>query len=44
MKRLIPLILTVALLLCCMSGTALAENKFQFDKNINTVFEIITCA
>ena len=39
MKRLIPLILTVALLLCCMSGTALAENKFQFDKNINTVFE-----
>ena len=39
MKRLIPLILTVMLLLCCMSGTALAENKFQFDKSINTVFE-----
>ena len=39
MKRLIPLILTVMLLLCCMSGTALAENKFQFDKTVNTVFE-----
>ncbi len=39
MKRLIPLLLTVVLLLCCMTGTALAENKFQFDKTINTVFE-----
>ena len=39
MKRLIPLILTVMLLLCCMSSTAMAENRFQFDKSINTVFE-----
>ena len=39
MKRLIPLLLTVVLLLCSMTGTALAENRFQFDKSINTVFE-----
>lgn len=39
MKRLIPLMLTVALLLCCMTGTALADNKFYFDKTFNTVFE-----
>ena len=39
MKRLIPLLLTVALLLCCMTGTALAEDKFYFDKTVNTVFE-----
>ena len=39
MKRLLPLILTVMLLLCCMSGTALAENKFVFDRTVNTVFE-----
>ena len=39
MKRLIPLLLTVVLLLCCMTGTALADNKFYFDKTFNTVFE-----
>ena len=39
MKRLLPLMLTVILLVCGMSGTALAENKFYFDKNYNTVFE-----
>ena len=39
MKRLIPLFLTVVMLLCCMGGTALAENKFYFDRTVNTVFE-----
>ena len=39
MKRLLPLMLTVILLVCGMSGSALAENKFYFDKNYNTVFE-----
>ena len=39
MKRLIPLFLTIVLLLGCMTGTALAENKFHFDKTFNTVFE-----
>ncbi len=39
MKRLLPLILTVILLVCGMAGTALAENKFYFDKTYNTVFE-----
>ncbi|MBR6668955.1 MAG: Ig-like domain-containing protein [Clostridia bacterium] len=39
MKRLLPLILTVMMLLCCMGGTALAENKFYFDRTVNTVFE-----
>ena len=39
MKRLIPLLLTVVLLLGCMTGNALAENKFTFDKTVNTVFE-----
>ena len=40
MKRLIPLILTVLLLVCCLSGAALAEeDKFAFDKTVNTVFE-----
>lgn len=39
MKRLIPLILTVMLLLCCLPGSAMAENKFRFDKTVNTVFE-----
>ncbi len=39
MKRLLPLILTVILLVCGMTGTALAENKFYFDKAYNTVFE-----
>ena len=33
MKRLIPLLLTVVLLLCGMTGTALAENKFQFEEH-----------
>ncbi len=37
--RLIPLLLTVMLLFCAMSTTALAENKFYFDKNVRTVFE-----
>ncbi|MDD6049892.1 MAG: Ig-like domain-containing protein [Clostridiales bacterium] len=39
MKRLIPLLLTVLVLLCGLSGAALAENQFHFDKTINTVFE-----
>ena len=39
MKRLIPLILSVMLLLCCLPGTALAEDKFYFDRSVNTVFE-----
>ena len=39
MKRLLPLFLTIVLLLCCMTGTALAENKFYFDKTYNTVME-----
>ena len=39
MKRLIPLLLSVLVLLGCLSGTALAENKFYFDKTYNTVFE-----
>ena len=39
MKRLIPLILTVLLLVCCLPGAALAEDKFTFDKTYNTVFE-----
>ena len=39
MKRLIPLILAVILLVCGLSGTALAENRFYFDKTVNTVFE-----
>ena len=39
MKRLLPLLLTVLMLLGCMSGTALAENKFYFVKTVNTVFE-----
>ena len=39
MKRLLPLFLTVVLLLCGMTGTALAEDKFYFDKTVKTVFE-----
>ena len=39
MKKLLPLILTVLLLLGCMSPAALAENKFYFVKSVNTVFE-----
>jgi len=39
MKRLLPLLFTVILLVCGMAGTALAENKFYFDKTYNTVFE-----
>ena len=39
MKRLATLLLTALLLLVCMTGTALAENKFYFDKNASTVFE-----
>ena len=39
MKRLIPLLLSVLVLLGCLSGTALAENKFYFVKAVNTVFE-----
>ena len=39
MKRLLPLLLTAILLVCGMTGTALAENKFYFDKNYDTVFE-----
>ena len=38
MKRLIHLLLIV-LLLCCCTSTALAENKFYFDRTVNTVFE-----
>ena len=39
MKRLIPLLLTVMLLVCGLSGTAMAANYFYFDKAYNTVFE-----
>ncbi len=39
MKRLIPLVLTILVLVCGMSGAALAENRFHFDKTVNTVFE-----
>ncbi len=39
MKRLIPLVLTILVLVCGMSGAALAENRFYFDKTVNTVFE-----
>ena len=39
MKRLIPLFLSLMLLVCCVPGSALAENKFYFNRNINTVFE-----
>jgi len=39
MKKLVTLLLTAMLLLVCMTGTALAENKFYFDKNYNTVME-----
>ena len=38
MKRLIPLILTVVLLLG-LAGSALAEDRFYFDKTYNKVFE-----
>ena len=37
--RLIPLLLTVMLLVCGLSTTALAENKFYFNKEYNTVYE-----
>ena len=37
--RLFPLLLIVILLTLGMSGTALAENKFYFDKTFNTVME-----
>lgn len=39
MKRLISLVLTILVLVCGMSGAALAENRFRFDKTVNTVFE-----
>ena len=39
MKRLVPLLLTVLVLLTLIPGAALAENKFYFDKNYSTVFE-----
>lgn len=39
MKRVIPLILTVLMLVCAMCTTALAENQFHFDKTVRTVFE-----
>ncbi len=39
MKRIVPLILTVLLLVCAMSSTALAANQFHFDKAVTTVFE-----
>jgi len=39
MKKLLPLILAVMLLLCCLPGNAVAENKFYFVKSVNTVFE-----
>lgn len=39
MKRLLTLALTALLLLGLMTGTALAENKFYFDKDYSTVFE-----
>lgn len=39
MKKLATLFLTALLLLVCMTGTALAENKFYFNKNYSTVME-----
>ncbi len=39
MKRLLPLLAALVLLLTLFGGTALAENKFYFDKDYNTVFE-----
>ena len=38
-RRMIPLLLTVLLLVCGMSTSALAENRFYFNKAYNTVFE-----
>ena len=37
--RLLPLLLTVVLLMLGMTGTALAENKFYFNSQYNTVME-----
>lgn len=37
--RLLPLLLTIMLLMLGMTSTAMAENKFYFDKNYNAVFE-----
>ena len=39
MKRLFTLLLTVLLALGCLTGVALAENKFTFDASVSTVFE-----
>ncbi len=39
MKRLVTLLLTAVLLLMLIPGVALAENKFYFDKDYNTVME-----
>ncbi len=39
MKRIIPLLLIAALVLFGMTGAALAENKFYFDKSVTTLFE-----
>ena len=39
MKRFLTLLLSVLVLLTLVPGAALAENKFYFDKNVNTVME-----
>lgn len=39
MKRMIPLLLTVMLLVLGLTGTAMAENRFSFDKKSGTIFE-----
>ncbi len=39
MKRIIPLLLIAVLVLFGMTGAALAENKFYFDRSVTTLFE-----
>ena len=39
MKRFLTLLLSVLVLLTLVPGAALAENKFYFDKTVNTVME-----
>ena len=39
MKRFLTLLLSVLVLMTLIPGAALAENKFYFDKNVNTVME-----
>ena len=39
MKRILSVVFAALMLLVLMTGTALADNKFYFDKTYNTVFE-----